>query len=64
MTTYTCIACHEPIQPGNAIIVGVDVEGYPQTLPTNVVAHRGCEDHARSIVARELEQNAKKAQTR
>lgn len=25
--TYTCVACNEPIPPGTAIIVGVDIAG-------------------------------------
>lgn len=52
--TYTCIACAEPIPTGTAIIVGVDIAGYPERLPSNVVACRACEDRARNIVAREL----------
>ncbi len=51
---YTCIACAEPIQHGQAIIVGVDVGGYPDTLPVNIVAHRGCEDRGRAVVAKEI----------
>lgn len=52
--TYTCIACAEPVPPTNAVIVGVDVAGYPDRLPTNIVAHTGCEDRARAIVAKAL----------
>ena len=52
--TYTCIACREDIPPGTAIIVGISIDGYPDRLPTNVVACRSCEDRARAMVAREL----------
>ena len=52
--TYTCIACAEPIPTGTAIIVGVDIAGYPERLPVNIVACRACEDRARAIMAREL----------
>jgi hypothetical protein len=55
MTTYTCIACSESVPPSNAVIVGVDVAGYPASVPTNVVAHKGCEHVARGMVRRELE---------
>ena len=51
---YTCIACREDIPTGTAIIVGITIDGYPDNLPTNVVACRGCEDRARAMVAREL----------
>ena len=54
---YTCIACGEPIIPATAIIVGVDVGGYPDTLPVNIVAHRGCEDAGRTIIRRALAGN-------
>jgi len=55
MTIYTCIACGEPIIPATAIIVGVDVGGYSDKLPTNIVAHRGCEDAGRTIIRKMLD---------
>ena len=54
MTTYTCLACAVPVAPANAVIVGLDLAGYPERVPVNVVAHHGCEDRARSIVAKAL----------
>lgn len=62
MTAYTCLACREPIPTGTAIIVGISVDGYPDNLPTNVVACRGCEDRARDIVAKALEAQERKVQ--
>ena len=59
MTTYTCLACAEPVTPANAVIVGLDLAGFPERVPTNVVAHHGCEDRARSIVAKALDAQAK-----
>ena len=50
--TYTCLACSEPVTPAAAVIVGVDIAGYPAVLPANVVACRGCEDRARNMIAR------------
>jgi len=55
MTTYTCIACNEPVPPNNAVIVGIDLAPFPAAPPVNVVAHKGCEDRARAIVAKALE---------
>ena len=54
MTTYTCLACAEPVAPAHAVIVGEDITGYPERVPVNVVAHHGCEDRARAIVAKAL----------
>jgi hypothetical protein len=54
MTSYTCFACAEPIQPSNAVIVGLDITEFPTRLPTNIVAHKGCEDQARARVAQVL----------
>lgn len=51
MTAYTCIACAAPVTTAAAVIVGVDVAGYPAVLPVNVVACRGCEDRARRVIA-------------
>jgi hypothetical protein len=50
--TATCIACGATIPPATAVVVGVDVAGYPDRLPVNVVACRGCEDTARGIIKR------------
>jgi hypothetical protein len=55
MTAYTCLACTLPVPPADAVIVAVDVGGYPAALPVNVVAHQGCEHAARGMVRRELE---------
>jgi hypothetical protein len=55
MTTYICLACSESVPPAQAVIVAVDVAGYPDALPVNVVAHRGCEHAARVLVRREFE---------
>ena len=60
MTTYTCLACAEPVAPAHAVIVGLDLAGFPERVPVNVVAHHGCEDRARSIVAKALDAQAKK----
>jgi hypothetical protein len=57
---YTCLACTEPVAPAEAVIVAVDVAGYPDALPANVVAHRGCEHAARGMVRRELERRERK----
>ena len=54
--SYTCIACNAPIPPATAVIVGVDVSGYPERIPTNVSACKGCEDKARAIVRRAREE--------
>jgi hypothetical protein len=58
MTAYICIACNASIQPASAVIVGVDIGGYPDRLPVNVVACRGCEDTGRTIIRRALAGNA------
>jgi hypothetical protein len=55
MTAYTCLVCAESVLPADAVIVAVDVAGYPDVMPTNVVAHPGCAHAARSMVRRELE---------
>ena len=52
MNTYTCLACSEPVTPAAAVIVGVDIAGYPAVLPANVVAHPGCVDQARATIRR------------
>jgi hypothetical protein len=52
--TYTCIACDKPLPAADAVIVGVDVAGYPERIPTNVLAHHGCEDKARALIRRAL----------
>lgn len=59
-----CLFCNEPILANEAVIVGVDVAGYPERLPVNILAHRGCENQARDIIAHELERKAQKAQAR
>jgi hypothetical protein len=33
MTAYTCLACGASIPPATAVIVGVDVAGYPGAHP-------------------------------
>jgi hypothetical protein len=48
----TCIACGASIPPASAVIVGVDIGGYPDRLPTNVVACKGCEDAGRALIRR------------
>jgi hypothetical protein len=50
----TCIACGASIPPASAVIVGVDVGGYPDRLPANVSACKGCEDTGRAIIRRAL----------
>jgi hypothetical protein len=55
MTAYICLACAQFVPPADAVIVAVDVAGYPASVPVNVVAHRGCEHAARVLVRRELE---------
>jgi hypothetical protein len=56
--TYTCIACGASIPPASAVIVGVDIGGYPDRLPTNVTACRGCEDAGRAIIRKALAKSA------
>ena len=52
MTAYTCIAdCGAALTAAEAVIVGVNIAGYPAAVPTNVVAHRGCVDQARRVIA-------------
>lgn len=55
MTTYTCLACAELVTPDNAVIVGLDIAEFPARIPVNVVAHHGCEDRARAIIAKKLD---------
>jgi hypothetical protein len=42
--------------PAAPLVAAVDVGGYPAALPVNVVAHRGCEHAARTIIRRAREE--------
>ena len=55
MTAYTCLACPAPVTPANAVIVGLDLAGFPEHCPSNVVAHQGCEDRGRAMSAKALD---------
>jgi hypothetical protein len=51
MIPSICIACHEPVAPGRAVIVGLDIKDFPARIPENVLAHHACENQARNIIA-------------